>query len=100
MSDSDMHNKSIKKLEEFLNNMSDEERADMKEHFKGRDLLKGWIDIEEHLPYCTVDDMIEKGYSTYTVKDIDGNTWKSHVADHTVWYYLAKQAGITHWYNE
>ena len=59
---------------------------------------KGWLSIEEYLPMMYAIDIIQ-GYTIYKVKDKDGNEFESAVSDHNVWYYVAKEAGITHWWN-
>lgn len=61
---------------------------------------KGWVDIEEHLPHCKAIDFITQGCSTYKVKDKNGEEFYTQVTDHNIWYYMAKEAGITHWLNE
>ncbi len=73
---------------------------DIEKYFPKDTTPKGWISIEDHLPQLTVDDFITKGYSTYKVKDKDGNEFDSNVTDHSIWYYMAKDAGITHWFNK
>lgn len=90
---------SLDSFEKMLNNMSEEEKEEMRKHFEDK-TPKGWVSIEEHLPQCTVDDFCSKGYSEYIVKDKDGNEFMSAVTDHHVWYYQAKAQGITHWYNK
>jgi len=59
---------------------------------------KGWLSIEEYLPMMMALDILQ-GYSVYKVKYKDGTESKSAVSDHNVWYYEAKEAGITHWWN-
>lgn len=59
----------------------------------------GWVDIEEHLPMMLAIDYF-KGGTVYKVKDKNGNEFVSSVMDHSIWYYLAKEAGVTHWWNE
>lgn len=60
---------------------------------------KGWISIEDHLPVFLTKDVV-KGGSTYLVMDKDGNTFKSTVSNSNMWYHLAKETNITHWYND
>ena len=66
---------------------------------KGEEIPKGWISIEEHLPKWKAVDVMQ-GYSEYIVKHQGGTTGTTRVADHGVWYYEAKEAGITHWLND
>ena len=88
--------KASKILRESLENMTPK---DIEKYFPKDTKPKGWLNIEEHLPmFMAVD--IEKGCSVYTVKFADGTIGQSGVADHNTWYYEAKNAGITHWYNE
>lgn len=89
---------SLKSFIRILDNMSEEEKQRMRDHFKD-DKPKGWLSIEEHLPMMLVDDL-EQGYSVYKVKDSDGEEFETHVTDHKIWYYRAKEIGITHWLNE
>ena len=91
--------KSLDALEKHLENMSEEEKEEMRKYFEDK-TPKGWVSIEEHLPNCTVDDLLGKGYSEYIVKDKDGNEFVSAVCDHNIWYYHAKEIGITHWFNK
>ena len=60
---------------------------------------KGWLSIEEHLPGWLAKDVMQ-GYSVYKVRHKDGTEFESAVTDHGLWYYLAKEAGVTHWLNE
>lgn len=76
---------------------SGEFEAWFKEHHE--EVPQGWVSIEDHLPKWMGMD-VAKGYSEYRVKDKDGNEGISYVTDHTMWYYRAKDQGITHWYNE
>jgi hypothetical protein len=69
------------KLKELLDNISEEETAEMKEFFRDKK-PKGWLNIEEYLP---------KMY---------GKEFESPLSDHNVWYYEAKKLGITHWFND
>jgi hypothetical protein len=84
-----------RKLDEALANMTQEE---IDKYFPPDTRPKGWLSIEEYLPMmCAID--IMQGYTLYKVKDKDGNEFESAVSDHNVWYYMAKDAGITHWWN-
>lgn len=68
------------------------------EYFPPSTRQKGWVSIEEYLPMMHAVDSMQ-GYTLYKVKDKDGNEFESAVSDHNVWYYMAKEAGITHWLN-
>jgi len=84
-------------LSESLNNLSDE---DIKKYFstENENDSDEWISIEDKLPMMRASDIL-KGYTIYTVKDKDGNESISAVTDHNIWYYNAKELGITHWKN-
>lgn len=86
-----------KRFYEALSKLTPEE---IEKYFPTDNTPKGWVSIEEHLPQCLAIDFCEKGYSVYKVKDKDGNEFESAVTDHNVWYYMAKEAGVTHWWNE
>ena len=86
-----------KKFKEALDKITPE---DIEKYFPEDKTPKGWLSIEEHLPQLMVEDFINKGYSTYKVKDKDGNEFESDVTDHHMWYYMAKDVGITHWFNK
>jgi len=66
---------------------------------KEPEVPKGWVSIEEHLPMCMAMDFVAQGYSVYRVMDKWGNEFDTRVCDHNIWYYDAKSAGITHWWN-
>jgi len=85
-----------KKVNEALENMTQE---DIDKCFPPDTRPKGWLNIEEHLPMMYAIDIMQ-GYSLFKVKDKDGNEFESGVSDHNLWYYTAKEAGITHWWNE
>jgi hypothetical protein len=87
----------LKSLDAALKAMTPEE---LEEYFPEDKRPKGWLSIEEHLPYCDAADFVNQGYSTVIVKGSDGNEFESRVTDHNIWYHVAKQEGITHWYNE
>jgi hypothetical protein len=59
---------------------------------------KGWVSIEDHLPMMLAKDLFTG--TAYKVKDKDEKEFVSIVGDHSVWYYEAKELGITHWWNE
>jgi hypothetical protein len=84
-----------RKLGEALANMTQEE---IDKYFPPDTRPKGWLSIEEYLPMMYAIDIMQ-GYTLYKVKDKDGNEFESTVSDHNVWYYMAKEAGITHWWN-
>jgi len=85
----------LKKLEKALENITPEE---IEEYFPADTRPKGWLSIEEYLPMMRAID-IRKGYTTFKVKYSDGSIRYTRVVDHCVWYYEAKKAGITHWWN-
>lgn len=89
--------KIIKELRDSLENMTEEE---FKAHFPPDTRPKGWVSIEEHLPMMSAIDLLGTGYTVFKVKDRYGNEFESGVSDHNVWYYSAKEEGITHWWNE
>ena len=66
-------NKCADNLKKHLDSLSEEEMNALKEKYFPEDTTpKGWVSIEDSLPFCTVDDLINKGYSTYKVKDKKG----------------------------
>ncbi len=85
-----------KKIKESLDNLTEEE---INEYFPPDTRPKGWLSIEEYLPKMYAIDIIQ-GYTLYKVKDKEGNEFESGVSDHNMWYYFAKEEGITHWWNE
>jgi hypothetical protein len=88
----------IDKLKEHFANMTDEEKAETVEFFRDK-RPKGWVSIDDHLPMMYAKDLIDKGFSTFKVKDKDGNEFESNVSDHHIWEIDAKERGVTHWYN-
>ena len=84
------------KFKEILDNITDEE---LNEAFPPDTTPKGWLSIEDHLPMFMGNDIM-RGYSEYKVKDKDGKEFKTCVTDHMIWYYEAKEIGITHWFND
>ena len=95
----DIYERSLKALDKALKEMTPEE---MEKYFPKEDPIpQGWVSIEEHLPMVTVGDVLDNGglYKDILVKDVNGNEFESRVGDHNVWYYMAKEAGITHWFN-
>ena len=88
----------VKALREHLHNMTPKEKEEMREHFRDKN-PKGWVSVEDALPMWKAMD-VGKGYSEYKVKDKDGNEFTTQLTDHTTWYhFVAKEKGITHWWN-
>ncbi len=94
----DAQSKSLIALREHLANMTPKEKEEMQEHFRDK-RPKGWLSIEEHLPMMYAKD-IEQWHSVFKVKFTDGSEGESKVGDGNTWYYHAKEAGVTHWFNE
>jgi len=94
----DKLNDCVEALRKHLANMTEEQKEEMREHFRDK-RPKGWLSIEEHLPMMYAND-IEKGYSVFKVRDKNGNEFDSAVSDHNIWYYRAKEEEITHWLHE
>lgn len=94
-----MKSEMAEQLRILIENMSEEELEEMRIELSD-DRPKGWLNIDEHLPMMSAQDMIDPGYSVFLVRDKDGNEYESSVCDHDVWYYEAKNAGITHWLNK
>ncbi len=94
-----MSKKLLTSLEEALAKKTPEDIQKLfADLFPPDDTPKGWVDIEEHLPQMLAQDI---GAGTrYKVKLSDGTEDYSLVGDHNVWYYEAKEAGVTHWWNE
>ena len=84
-----------KKFQEALDNITPEEIA---KYFPPDTRPKEWVSIEEHLPMMLAIDYF-KGGTSYKVKDKEGNEFYTSVMDHNVWYYMAKEVGVTHWWN-
>lgn len=91
-------NKASEAFSKALENITPE---DIEKYFPPDNTPKGWVSIEDHLPAVTCDDLLNHGAMVriVRVKDKDGNEGKSQVGDHHMWYYGAKDAGITHWWN-
>ncbi len=90
----------LKKLEALIDNMTPEEKARHEYLLKGpAEKPKGWLSIEEHLPVWKAVDF-EQGYTSVKVKNSEGETGYSQCADHNMWYYLMKDSGVTHWWND
>jgi hypothetical protein len=88
----------IKVLRKHLENMTEEQKEEMREHFRDK-RPKGWLSIEGHLPMMFAGDIMQ-GYSIFKVRDKTGKEFDSAVSDHHIWYYRAKDEGVTHWLNE
>lgn len=58
----------------------------------------GWVSIEDHLPMFMAGDIFQGG-STYLVRNKEGQEMWSVVSDHNVWYFAAKDNGVTEWFN-
>lgn len=92
--------KSLKALDDALKNMTDEEKE---KYFPKEDPIpQGWVSIEEHLPAVRVCDFLSNSniFRDVKVKDKDGNEFMTRVGDHHTWYYMMKEEGVTHWFNE
>ena len=87
----------LKKLEKAFSEISDE---DIEKYFPKDTRPSGWISIEDDLPQMFAIDFINQGYSEFKVKFANGKEGTSWVCDHSVWYYEAKESGITHWWHE
>lgn len=91
-------------LAAYLDSIPKSELEDLKKEYltENEKIPKGWVDIEQHLPMVTGDDYIQHGalFKIVKVKFKDGNESESQVGDHNMWYYVAKEAGITHWWND
>ncbi len=85
----------LEKFRKALTNMTQEDI----DKFKPNPVPKGWVSIEAHLPMWMALDVVQ-GYSSYKVRYADGSEGMTKVSDHSTWYYLAKEKGITHWFNE
>jgi hypothetical protein len=86
----------VEKFRESLKSMTKEEKE---KYFPKDTKPKGWISIEDHLPMMMARDILQGG-TKYRVKYINGSEGETMVSDHNVWYYLAKDAGVTHWFNK
>ncbi len=91
------------RVKAFGNAISNMTPEDIEKYFPEADPIpNGWVSIEEHLPAVTIDDFLKHNaiVRMIKVKDKDGNEFESQVGDHQMWYYIAKEAGITHWWND
>lgn len=98
MASQEVLKKSIQLLREHLSSLSESEKEELRERFRDK-RPKGWLSIEDHLPMMFANDIMQ-GYSVFKVKDDCGNEFDSRVTDHNIWYYDAKESGITHWLNK
>jgi hypothetical protein len=90
----------IKKLaKEFADSLKSLTPEEFEHYFPEDKTPKGWVSIEETLPKFLAKDFLQGG-SVYRVRYKDDKTGSSMVGDHNTWYYMAKEEGITHWYNE
>lgn len=89
------------KIDNFFNSLSEEEKVKLKEKyfFHEYDTHEGWVSIEESLPEWRASDLFEGG-TEYKVLFEDGSEDYSRVSDPNIWYYWAKEAGVTHWCSE
>lgn len=96
-----IHKKSLAALEEYLKNMTEEQKAELREQLKDKN-PKGWVSIEDALPMVTCGDVLENNalIKFIKVKNDKGEEFESQVGDHNTWYYHAKENGITHWWND
>lgn len=88
-----------KKLREHIESLSEEEVKEIRKKYFTDDRPKGWVDIEHHLPMMLAMDIVQ-GYSVFKVRDVNGNEFETKVSDHNTWYHMAKEIGITHWFNK
>jgi hypothetical protein len=94
-----MHKKHQENFQNMLDLIRSTPKEELEKYFpKERELPTGWISIEDDLPMMYIEDMFTG--TEYKVKDENGKEFTSVVGDHNVWYYLAKEAGITHWWND
>lgn len=95
--------RSLDSLDKFLKEVPKEELdALIAKHCPPDNTPKGWVSIEEALPMVTCDDFLNNDamVKIIKVKDKNGEEFESQVGDHHIWYYRAKDAGITHWWND
>lgn len=86
------------KIDDFFDNLSEEDIERIKqEYFPESTIPKGWVSIEEHLPQFLAKD-VGKGFSTYKVRG-EGREQYMNVVDPNIFYYEAKELGVTHWHN-
>lgn len=88
----------VEAFNKHIDSLTEEELDELRERFKGPEIPIGWVSIEDHLPMMCASDLM-KGYTEYRVKYENGNEGTTGVSDHNMWYYEAKESGVTHWYN-
>lgn len=87
-------------IDAFFDSKTPEEIEEIKKkYFTEPKVPKGWVSIEDHLPQFRAIDLL-KGGSVYKIRYKDGSEDATKVSDHNLWYKLAKDAGVTHWYND
>lgn len=68
---------------------------------KEKEIPKGWVSIEKHLPVCSTIDFLKKEYTPYKVKDKNGDIFECGVGeDSLVWYSDVKTIGVEYWWND
>ena len=89
------------RVEAFGKALEEISPEEIEKYFPPDKTPKGWVSIEDHLPAVTVDDFLSNDaiVRVVMVKDKNGNEFRTQVGDHQMWYYAAKDAGITHWWN-
>jgi len=95
--------KSVDSFKRFLDETPKEELDALIEKYCPPDNTpKGWVSIEEALPMVTVDDVLNNDglVKFIKVKNKNGEEFDDRVGDHNIWYYRAKENGITHWWND
>ena len=86
-------------INKFFDSKTPEEIEEIeKKYFTEPKIPRGWVSIVDHLPQFKAIDIF-KGCSEYRVKLKDGSETISLVSDHVVWFELAKESGVTHWFN-
>jgi hypothetical protein len=93
----------LEKVEELLSTEEGREEArKFFEDIQGPKIPKGWVSIEDHLPMMLAKD-VAQGYTLYkcllSLSDDNNSVIETRVSDHNIWYFEAKEAGITHWWN-
>jgi hypothetical protein len=83
-----------------LEKLSPEELDELWKRSGDPEIPKGWVSVNDHLPKWLSGD-VEKGFTTYKVRDKDGNEFESDVVDHQVWWHRdAIPMNITHWWKD
>lgn len=87
-----------KNLTEKFNSITPQEIEEWLSQFPK--IPHGWVDVNEHTPQCYAIDFIEKGYSVFKVRDVNGKVMKTHISDGMIWFHaFAQPNNITHWWN-